>query len=114
MSKRDEFLLVEDMMESASKILRYSKGLSYQEFVNDDKTIDAIIRNFEIIGEASARISIPFKEKFSDIEWRKLKGFRNRLIHEYFGVDHKIVWNIIQNELQELIFGLNKILDTKN
>lgn len=110
MSDRDDFFLLEDMLESALKIKRYCNNLDYIAFVDDEKTIDAVIRNFEIIGEASNRVNQEFKENHSFIEWNKLKGFRNRLIHEYFGVDNEIVWEIIRGDLDSLIFSLTQIL----
>lgn len=96
MSRRDIDLLLLDMKESAEKILKYTKGLSFNDFLDDDKTIDAVVRNFEIIGEASIRIDDDFKLDNSQIEWKKLKGFRNRIVHEYFGIDYEIVWSIIE------------------
>lgn len=103
MSKRDNDLLLQDIIEAAQKILRYTQDLSFESFIDDEKTIDAVIRNFEIIGEAASRLSEDFKSTHSNINWKKLKGFRNRLVHEYFGVDHKILWSIVQNELAVLI-----------
>lgn len=98
------------MKESAKKILKYTEGLSIEDFLNDEKTIDTVVRNFEIISEASNRIDEEFKIENPQIEWRKLKGFRNRIVHDYFGIDHEIIWTIIENDLKELIFQLNKIL----
>lgn len=103
MSKRDNDLLLEDILEAAQKIAKYCCGLEYADFLNDDKTIDAVIRNFEVIGEASNRIDPDFKLNHPEIEWAKLKGFRNRLIHEYFGVDYQIVWQIVQDDIEPLI-----------
>ncbi|MFT5238719.1 MAG: hypothetical protein ACI9M9_002332 [Flavobacteriaceae bacterium] len=103
MSKRDNDLLLEDMLEAAIKIDKYCSGLDYNGFINDDKTIDAVIRNFEVIGEAANRIDLDFKLINPEIEWAKLKGFRNRLIHEYFGVDYEIVWQVIQEDIEPLI-----------
>ncbi|MEP4092677.1 DUF86 domain-containing protein [Reichenbachiella sp.] len=94
MSKRDNTLLLLDMKESSEKILKYTSGLNYDSFISDDKTIDAVVRNFEIIGEAANRIAEDFKAKNPQIEWRKLRGFRNRIVHEYFGIDYEIVWSI--------------------
>ena len=91
MSKRDPNLLITDILESASKILEYTQGLTFEEFTNDAKTIDAVIRNFEIIGEASGRLPEDFKDEFSDIDWHRIRGFRNRIVHDYFGIDYSIV-----------------------
>lgn len=110
MSKRNNHLLLEDMFEASSKILRYSGELTFDQFLNDDKTIDAVVRNFEIIGEASNRVDPDFKILHPEIEWTKLKGFRNRLIHEYFGVDYAIVWEIIQEDIDPLLDFLTAIL----
>jgi uncharacterized protein with HEPN domain len=94
MSKRDPKLLIEDILESAGKILDYTKNISYNQFCNDSKTIDAVIRNFEIIGEAANRLPTAFKEENDFIDWRRIIGFRNRIIHDYFGIDYSIVWQI--------------------
>lgn len=114
MSKRDNYLLLEDMLESAEKITKYCSGLDFSQFLEDDKTIDAVVRNFEIIGEASNRVAPDFKLSHPQIEWDKLRGFRNRLIHEYFGVDHEIVWEIINEDIEPLIEFLSSILDNEN
>lgn len=92
MSKRDNNLLLLDMLESAIKIKKYCKGIDFDSFVNDDKTVDAVIRNFGIIGEAANRIAADFQDENPQIPRMQKRGYRNRLIHEYFGIDHKIVW----------------------
>lgn len=99
MSSRDDNFLVTDILEAIQKILAYKEGLSYEEFLKDSKTKDAIVMNLLIIGEASNRLSEDFKTENSRVPWSKLRSFRNRLIHEYFGVDYSIVWNVISNEL---------------
>jgi len=112
MSKRDVILLLEDMLQSAQKIKRYTNGLDYQLFLSDEKTIDAVVRNFEIIGEAANRIDEDFREKFPEIEWKRIRGFRNRIVHEYFGIDHEIVWNIIETYLDELISYIGNTINS--
>lgn len=109
MSRRDVFLLLEDMRESAVKIKEYTRGLSYDKFLNDEKTIDAVIRNFEIIGEAANRINQDFRHTHSQLPWDRIRGFRNRIVHEYFGIDYLIVWTIIENDLEELIEQIDEI-----
>lgn len=81
MSKRTDHDLIEDMLICISKIRQYSHGVSYEDFVNDFKTQDAIIRNFEIIGEASKLISPELKNKYPSIPWKMIAGTRDRLIH---------------------------------
>ncbi len=94
MSKRESKLLIEDILESGQKILDYTKGLTYEEFLKDSKTVDAVIRNFEIIGEAANRLTEDFKDENSNIDWHRIRGFRNRIVHDYFGIDYEIVWQI--------------------
>ncbi|MCL2042042.1 MAG: DUF86 domain-containing protein [Bacteroidales bacterium] len=109
MSKRSSELLVEDIIDSANKILSYTDNLSFDEFKSDAKTVDAVIRNFEIIGEAANRLPEDFKEKFSTIDWYRIKGFRNRIVHDYFGIDYSIVWKIKETFLLEMIEQLTNI-----
>ncbi len=84
MSKRDVLLLLDDMLQSAQKIKRYTKNLDYDSFLMDDKTIDAVVRNFEIIGEAANRIDPDFRTNNPEVEWKRIRGFRNRIVHDYW------------------------------
>lgn len=109
MSKRLSKLLVSDILESAYKIQDYTAGLNFEDFVRDSKTIDAVIRNFEIIGEAANRLSEEFKDKYPDIDWHRMRGFRNRIVHDYFGIDHSIVWLIKETFLPQMISQMKSI-----
>ncbi len=80
--------------------------MSYNEFLNNRMCVDAVIRNFEILGEAANHISEDYKTKHQQLEWRKMTDFRNRLIHNYFGINYKVVWNIIRNEIPDCLFIL--------
>ena len=111
MSKREIQLLLEDMLEAAQKILSYTKGMSFNDFINDDKTIDAAVRNFEIIGEAANRVPDDFKLDHPEIEWRRMTSLRNRIIHEYFGVDYATVWKIKEENVPELTDYIQQALD---
>ena len=111
MSKRDSLLLLEDMLDAAQKIKRYTLNLSFEEFLSDEKTVDAVVRNFEIIGEAANRIDPELKNKKTEIEWTRIRGFRNRIVHDYFGIDYRIVWEIIESYLDDLIIKLESIID---
>lgn len=113
MSKRTPSLLLEDILESAKKIQKFTKGMSFDKFIHDEKTIDAVIRNFEIIGEASNRLPDEFKLKNDNIDWMRIKGFRNRIVHDYFGIDHSIVWKIIQAFLPDLVKEINIVAKKK-
>lgn len=109
MSKRNDQLLVGDMLEAGKKIRSYCSDFTMEQFLADDRTIDAVVRNFEIIGEAANRVHPDFQAANSQIDWNTLRGFRNRLIHEYFGVDHEIVWQIIETELNDFINDLERL-----
>ncbi|MES1181800.1 MAG: DUF86 domain-containing protein [Flavobacterium sp.] len=110
MSKRTPQLLLEDILESSRKILLYTDGLSFEQFLADDKTIDAVIRNFEIIGEAANRLPEEIREQYSGIDWSRIKGFRNRIVHDYMGIDYKIVWLIKESFLPQLMQDVKVIL----
>jgi uncharacterized protein with HEPN domain len=110
MSKRSPQLLLEDIIASADKILSYTNGLTYEQFLEDEKTVDAVIRNFEIIGEAANRLPEEIKEQFSDIDWHRIRGFRNRIVHDYMGIDYKIVWLIKEGFLPKLVEDIKAIL----
>lgn len=110
MSKRSPQLLLEDIVESANKILTYTDGLSYEQFVADSKTTDAVIRNFEIIGEAANRLPEQIRNEYPKIDWHRIRGFRNRIVHDYMGIDYKIVWLIKENFLPSMITEIRSIL----
>jgi uncharacterized protein with HEPN domain len=76
--------------------------MSFEMFQNNDKTIDAVIRNFEVIGEAANRIPDEIKDRFNKVNWHRIRGFRNRIVHDYMGVDLEIIWEIIEKNLDEL------------
>jgi len=103
MSKRSPDLLILDIIESAQKILDYTKGLTYEEFKSDSMRVDAVIRNFEIIGEAANRLSEQIKDELPNIDWHKIRGFRNRVAHDYMGINYFIVWQIREEFLPDLI-----------
>jgi uncharacterized protein with HEPN domain len=111
MSDRSPKLLIEDILESARKIQRYTAGMDFEQFTLDEKTIDAVVRNFEIIGEAANRLPDDFRDRYSDVEWNRIRGFRNRIVHDYFGIDYSIVWNIIENFLPQLATNIESIIN---
>ena len=109
MSKRSLELLVEDIWESIEKIERYVKGMTLENFQEDEKTTDAVVRNLEIIGEAAGRLPKDFTDRHSEIEWIKITGLRNRIVHEYFGVDIQIIWQIFEKDLPAFKASLKSI-----
>ncbi|SDS36912.1 Uncharacterized conserved protein, contains HEPN domain [Mucilaginibacter mallensis] len=111
MSNRQPKLLLEDILESAEKINAYTLNLTYEEFIADSKTIDAVVRNFEIIGEAANRLPDELKENHTEIDWFKIRGLRNRIVHNYFGIDHKIIWSTKETYLLQLITQIKQLLN---
>ena len=91
MPKRNPTLLLEDILAAITKINRYIDGLDQAAFLNDDKTVDAVVRNLEIIGEASRQLPNEFKADYTDVPWHEIAGLRNRIVHDYMGVDLEIV-----------------------
>ena len=111
MSKKDRNILLLDILESIKKIKKYTNEMTYDLFIQDDKTIDACVRNFEIIGEVSSKIDEDFKIEHSEIEWKRMKGLRNRMIHDYSGIDYQVVWDIITEYLDEPEYQVEKLLN---
>lgn len=111
MSRRTPLLLLQDIRESALRIQAYSRGMTFDEFSVDQKTVDAVIRNFEIIGEAANLLPDEIKDRFEEINWHHIRGFRNRIVHDYFGVDLNIVWKIISDQIPDLIKQISLVID---
>ena len=103
---RDVRLYLEDILLACQKTQRYTSGMSFKQFIQDDRTYDAVNRNLEIIGEAARKIPPEFQWGNPTVEWRSISSFRNLLAHEYFSIKDEILWDIIQNKvpgLHELI-----------
>jgi uncharacterized protein with HEPN domain len=107
--KRDYRLYIDDILEAVEKIEKYTEKLTFDGFAQDGKTIDAVIRNFEIIGEAGKEIPEEIKAKYSDIPWKEMAGMRDKLIHAYFGVNLEVVWQTVKHRLPELKKNIQKI-----
>lgn len=112
MSKRTPKLLLEDILASSARIILYTKDLTFEEFLGDDKTMDAVIRNFEIIGEAANHLQDEFRNQYLSVDWPRIRGFRNRIVHDYMGIDYKIVWNIKEAFLPLLIEQIKTISES--
>lgn len=109
MSLRDEKLYIDDILDSINKIENYIQDIDYEDFICDMKSIDAVIRNLEIIGEATKNISETFKNRYPDVNWKDPMRMRDRLIHAYFGVDLGIVWETVKFRIPELKRQIEKI-----
>lgn len=110
MPSRNWKMRIGDILECISRIQRYTKGLDFDEFELDDKTIDSVLRNLEIIGEASRHVPREIQARYSDLPWVEMTTMRNIVIHEYHGVNLKIIWTTIKNDLPPLIPRLKEIL----
>ena len=103
MSRRTDTELVDDILGAAQRVMTYVSGMSYDTFVADTKTQDAVIRNIEIIGEAAKNLSQSARAKLPEVPWRQMAGSRDRLIHDYSGVNIDIVWQIAHVELPRVL-----------
>ena len=107
---RDFKVFLEDILEAIRKIRDYTDGLSLQAFTADAKTFDAVIRNLEIIGEAVKQTPEDIRSLRPEVEWKRVGRLRDLLIHQYFGVDAQIVWDIVQNKLAPLEQAIRALL----
>jgi len=109
MSKREDTAVIQDIKEAIDRIMSYTSRMEYDGFLQDYKTQDAVIRNIEILGEAAKLLSDETKEKYPNIPWKDIAGTRDKLIHDYFGVNIDIVWDIAKNEIPSLSAQLKDI-----
>lgn len=112
MPKRSALLFLADILESIDKVQRYTADMSFEEFAYDDMTVDAVVRNLEIIGEAARQVSPELRELYPSIDWVAVVGFRNVVIHEYFDVDLEIVWTIATQRLSQLQFTVQEMIES--
>lgn len=103
-------LYLDDIRDSIRKIEKYTRGASFEKFSHDEKSIDAIARNILTIGEAADHIPKEIKEKNPDVVWKEIKGMRNKIVHEYFGVDVEILWKTVQEDIPVFKKQIAKLL----
>ncbi len=108
--KRDSHLYLKDILDAAESIAKFVEGMTFEEFSKDDKTASAVIRKFEIIGEATKQIPENVRQKYPSVPWREMAGMRDRLIHFYIGIDYRLVWETIQTRLPQLRSTIHGIL----
>lgn len=98
-----------DIHEAIQRIISYTSSLSYEQFLKDARTQDAVIRNLQIIGEASKKLPLHLKQTFPKIPRKEMSGIRDKIVHGYFGIDYDIVWNVSKHELPPLLNEIERI-----
>lgn len=109
--KKDPKIFLRHILESIEAIENYTKGESKEKFSKNISLQDALNRRIEIIGEATKNLSPGFKKKYPDIEWREIAGMRNKLIHEYFGVNSDMVWEVVRKDIPKLKKQITELLE---
>ncbi len=109
--KRDDIIRLNHMLESAHKIITYAKGYKRNDLDSNQMLVSALIREFLVIGEAASKVSIETRNQLVDIEWDKMIGMRNRLIHAYYDINLNMIWNTVQNDIPKLIWELESIAE---
>ena len=102
MSRREWSLFVADMQEAIEKIASYVDAMTFTDFQSDTRTVDAVVHNMLVIGEAARCLPASIKENHPDIDWIAINGLRNRIAHEYFGLSLSVIWEIVQTDLPRL------------
>jgi uncharacterized protein with HEPN domain len=109
--RRDYGLYIDDILEAVKNIEEYVSGLDYDEFTQDRKTVDAVLRNFKILGEAAKHVPERIRTRYPDVPWKAMAGMQDKLIHEYFGVRFDVIWETIKERLPELKRVITNVLE---
>ena len=112
--ERNWRMRVEDILVCIDKIKTYTLNMTFEQFSSDDKTVDAVIRNFEIIGEAASHIPLEIQDQYPHLAWLEMRGMRNIIANEYFGVSLSIIWHTAEYDLPKLEKELRTLLENQN
>ena len=107
---RDSKLYLKDILEAILSIEKFVKGINFENFRNDDLKSSAVIRKFEIIGEAARNVPANIKKEYSSIPWKNMAGMRDRLIHFYFGIKYELVWETIKEDIPKIKLLIKRVL----
>lgn len=110
MKKKEPIFFLKDIENSLNKIFKYTQGISYNEFVENDLVKDAVERNFEIIWEAVKNLSDDFRNQYPNIPFKQVAGMRDKLIHDYFGIDYEILWKTVQDKLPQFKSDIEELI----
>ncbi|MHC5056635.1 MAG: HepT-like ribonuclease domain-containing protein [Planctomycetota bacterium] len=108
---RDYRVSLDDILEAAARVREYVHGMTLEDFASDRRTLDAIVRNLEVIGEAVKALPEDVRSKGPDVEWRRIAGLRDILIHQYFGIDIEIIWDVVTSKVPPLEEQVRRLLD---
>ncbi len=111
---REYKLYLSDILEALERIQEYTKSMTFKDFAKSNITIDAVVRNLEVIGEAARKLPSETKSKSPEVEWHKIVALRNILTHEYFGVNKQIVWDVVQNKLEPISKACKNLLESSS
>lgn len=114
MKRRDPIVYISDMLQYSNSAIGFVAKMNYSKFIKDEKTIFAVIKAIEVIGEASKKVSRSIKEKHNSVPWREIAGMRDKLVHEYFGINTKIIWNTVKKDIPTLKYQLELIFKDLN
>ncbi len=110
---RDYRLYLEDMLECSRKVTRYTHGMSFEQFLADERTFDAVLRNLEVIGEAARNVPDEVKDRYPGTPWARATGLRNIVAHKYFGADPEILWDVVSNHIPSLTLQLEHVIEVE-
>ena len=107
---RNHSLYLKDILSAIDSIEKFVEGMEFEDFKQDDKTSSAVVRKFEIIGEAAKKVPTSLKKKYPEIPWKEMAGMRDKLIHFYFGIDYKLIWQTIKHRIPQIKPVILKII----
>lgn len=106
---RDLKFYLQDIKHSCEKILKFTQGITQEKFIQNELIYDAVLRNLLVIGEASKKLPEDIRNKYPNIEWKKICGFRDIIAHEYFGINNEILWDIIHSKIPHLLNSIERV-----